>query len=151
MTDLLDTHIENRQLVQPNHTNNYDMAHGGNVLKWMDVVGALSAMRFAGETCVTARMDQVNFHLPIPRGDTALIESYVYDAGRTSVKVRIKAFKEDPLTGERELTTESYFVYVAIDEDHKPTPVPELTVSSAEGEHLRAEALADETNTDDDR
>ena len=150
MTDLMDTHIENRQLVQPNHTNNYDMAHGGNVLKWMDVVGALSAMRFAGETCVTARMDQVNFHRPIPRGDTALIESYVYDAGRTSVKVRIKAFREDPLTGEREMTTESYFVYVAIDEAHEPTPVPELTTSSEEGERLLQQALAGEASATDD-
>jgi acyl-CoA hydrolase len=151
MTDLLDTHIENRQLVQPNHTNNYDMAHGGNVLKWMDVVGALSAMRFAGETCVTARMDQVNFHRPIPRGDTALIEAYVYDAGRTSVKVRIKAFREDPKSGEREMTTGSYFVYVAVDESLEPTPVPELTVSTEEGQRLREDALERETNTEDDR
>lgn len=151
MTDLMDTYIENRQLVQPNHTNNYDMAHGGNVLKWMDVIGALSAMRFAGQTCVTARMDQVNFHQPIPRGDTVVIESFVYDSGRTSVKVRIKAFREDPKTGEREMTTESYFVYVAIDENHEPSPVPELTTSTEEGERLREEALERETNTEDDR
>ncbi|RDI70426.1 acyl-CoA thioesterase [Halopelagius longus] len=144
MTDLMDTYIENRQLVQPNHTNNYDMAHGGNVMKWMDIVGALSAMRFAGETCVTARMNQVDFVQPIPRGDTALIQSYVYDAGRTSVKVRLKTFREDPQTGEREPTTESYFVYVAIDDVRDPTPVPELTVNSEKGERLRDEALAGE-------
>ncbi len=144
MTDLMETHIENRQLVQPNHTNNYDIAHGGNVMKWMDVVGALSAMRFAGHTCVTARMDQVNFVRPIPRGDTALIEAYVYDAGRTSVRVRLKAFREDPMSGERELTTESYFVYVAIDDQNKPVPVPELTTSTDEGTRLRDEALEGE-------
>lgn len=146
MPDLIDTHIENRHLVQPNHTNNYDMAHGGNVLKWMDVVGALSAMRCAETTCVTARMDQVNFVQPIPRGDTALIEAYAYEVGRTSVRVRIKAFREDPQTGERELTTESYFVYVAIDDDRQPTPVPELTASTEVGEQLRQEALEDEGN-----
>jgi acyl-CoA hydrolase len=141
MTDLMDTYIENRHLVQPNHTNNYEVAHGGNVMKWMDVVGALSAMRFAGKTCVTARMDQVNFVRPIPKGDTALIRAYVYAAGRTSVRVRLKAFREDPQTGETELTTESLFVYVAIDDDLEPTPVPELTTDTEEGERLRREAL----------
>jgi acyl-CoA hydrolase len=141
MTDVMETYIENRHLIQPNDTNNYDMAHGGNVMKWMDTDGALSAMRFAGQTCVTARMEQVNFVQPIPRGDTALIESYVYRAGETSISVRLKAFRENPQSGEAELTTESFFVYVAIDEDHKPTPVPELTVESEEGERLREEAL----------
>lgn len=144
MTDLMDTYIENRHLVQPNHTNNYSMAHGGNVMKWMDVVGALSAMRFAGQTCVTARMDQVNFVQPIPVGDTALIQAFAYEAGRTSVRVRLKAFRENPQTGETELTTESFFVYVAIDDDHEPTPVPELTVNSERGKELRESALEGE-------
>ncbi|MFC6824581.1 acyl-CoA thioesterase [Halopelagius fulvigenes] len=144
MVDLEETYIENRVLVQPDDTNNYDMAHGGNVMKWMDEVGAMSAMRFSGETCVTARMEGVDFHRPIPRGDTALIEAYVYDAGTTSVKVRLRVFREDPLTGERELTTESYFVYVAIDEAGDPTEVPDLSVSSERSRKLREEAVTDE-------
>lgn len=143
MTDLVDTYIENREIVQPNHANNYGTAHGGNVLKWMDEVGAMSAMRFAGESCVTAHINQVDFDRPIQVGDTALIKSYVYDAGRTSVKVRLEVFAEDLRTGETEKTTESYFVYVAVDENQKPTPVPELSVSTEEGERLRDIALAE--------
>jgi len=108
MPDLMDTYIENRWLVQPNHANNLQTTHGGNVLKWMDELGALSAMRFSGENCVTARMDQVNFKRPIPVGDAALIRAYVFDAGRTSVQVRLEAFREDPRTGDRVPTTESY-------------------------------------------
>jgi len=140
VTDLLDTRVTNRWLVQPNHANSLETAHGGNVLKWMDEVGAMSAMRFAGEACVTARINQVNFERPIPVGKTALIDSYVYAAGRTSVRVRLQAFREDPRSGEIEQTTESYFVYVAIDEGRTPTAVPELTVSTDEGERLREEA-----------
>lgn len=144
MSDLLDTRVTNRWFVQPNHANSLETAHGGNVLKWMDEVGAMSAMRFAGETCVTARINQVNFERPIPVGKTVLIDSYVYAAGRTSVRVRLQAFREDPRTGNAEETTESYFVYVAIDDDGQPTPVPELTAASEEGERLRAEARAGE-------
>ena len=144
MTDLMETFIENREMVQPNHANMLETAHGGNVMKWMDEIGAMSAMRFSGETCVTARVDQMNFERPIPVGDTAFIEAYVYEAGRSSVKVRLRTYREDLRTREREKTTESYFVFVAIDEERRPTTVPELTVSSEEGRRLREEALANE-------
>ncbi|WP_207589224.1 hotdog domain-containing protein [Halomontanus rarus] len=141
MTDLMETFIENREMVQPNHGNMLETAHGGNVMKWMDEVGAMSAMRFAGETCVTARVNQMNFERPIPVGDTAFINAYVYDAGTSSVKVRIRTYREDLRTHEKEMTTESYFVFVAIDDERTPTPVPELTVDSETGKRLRAEAL----------
>jgi len=151
MTDLVDTYIENRHLVQPENTNTHETAHGGEVMKWMDTDGALSAMRFAERTCVTARMDRVDFIQSIPLGQTCLIQAYVYDAGETSVKVRLKAFREDPQTGERELTTESFFVYVGIDDDLEPASVPELTVSTERGEHLRDEALAEKEELGNDR
>ncbi|WP_424004004.1 acyl-CoA thioesterase [Haloarcula salina] len=141
MPTVLETYLENRWMVQPNHSNHLGSTHGGNVLKWMDELGAMSAMRFAGETCVTARMDQVNFKRPIPVGDNALVEAFVYDTGETSVKVRLRASREDLRTGEREPTTESYSVYVAVDDDGTPVPVPELTVDSERGERLRRRAL----------
>ncbi|RQH03524.1 acyl-CoA thioesterase [Natrarchaeobius oligotrophus] len=141
MTALIETLVENREMVQPNHANMLEVAHGGNVMKWMDEVGAMSAMRFAGETCVTVRVDRMNFERPIPVGDTAYITAYVYDAGTSSVRVRLVTEREDLRTREREKTTESYFVYVAIDENNDPTSVPELTVNSEEGTRLRDEAL----------
>ncbi len=146
MPSVMDTYIENREQVQPTHANNYETVHGGHVMKWMDEVGALSAMRFAGEPCVTAHVDAVDFLSPVPVGNTVLVESYVYDAGRTSARVRLRAHKENPRTGETQLTTESIFVFVAIDEVGQPTPVPDLTVDSERGERLRAEALSAESD-----
>ncbi|MFB6073632.1 MAG: acyl-CoA thioesterase [Haloarculaceae archaeon] len=146
MPDVMDTFLENRWLVGPNQANNLGTTHGGNVLKWMDELGALSAMRFAGESCVTARMDQVNFRRPIPVGDTALVQAYVYDAGETSVRVRLRAFREDVRTGEREHTSDSYSVYVAVDEDRQPTGVPSLTASTDRGRRLRDRALDGEAD-----
>ena len=144
MPDLMDTYIENRWIVQPNHANNLGTAHGGNVMKWMDEAGAMSAMQFTGESCVTAHMDELNFKRPIPVGEIALVRSYVYEAGRTSVRLRTRVFRENLRTSETELTTESYMVFVAIDEEREPTSVPELTVSSNRGRELREEALKDE-------
>jgi acyl-CoA hydrolase len=148
MIPLEETYIENRVLVQPDDTNHRNIAHGGNVVKWMDEVGAMSAMRFAGRTCVTARMESVDFLRPIPRGNVALVESYVYDAGTTSMDLFLRVFSEDPMSGDRELTTESRFVYVALDEDGDPAPVPDLDVSSTRAKELRAAAEQPEMEAD---
>ncbi len=144
MVELLHTYIEDRNRIQPHHANNLGSTHGGNVLRWMDEAGAMSAMRFAGNPCVTAHINSVDFERPLDIGNIALVEAYVYKSGRTSVNVRVRAYGEDPLTGKSEVTTESHFVFVAVDEDRRPVEVPELTVETEKGERLREEALAAE-------
>jgi len=141
MPTVMDTYIENRQRVQPNHANVYDTVHGGNVMKWMDEYGAMSAMRLAGEACVTATVRDLDFERPVPVGDIVVVESYVYDTGRTSVRTRVKAARENPRTGERRPTTDSTLVYVAVDADGRPTEVPDLTVEGERGRALRDAAV----------
>jgi len=140
MSTLEDTYLENRWRVQPHHANNYQTVHGGNVMKWMDELGAMSAMRFAGEPCVTASIDEMNFHRPVPVGDVVVIEAFAYDDGRTSVKVQLHAARENPRTGERETTTRSRFVFVAIDQNGRPVEVPDLSVESDRDAELRERA-----------
>ncbi|WP_435097584.1 acyl-CoA thioesterase [Halarchaeum sp. P4] len=148
MATVEETYIENRNRVQPNHANNYETVHGGNVMKWMDEVGAMSAMRHAGETCVTASIDHMDFMRPVPVGDIVVIKAYVYDVGRTSVKVRLQAFGENPRSGELKQTTESYFVFVAVDQDGHPTEVPDLDVETERDEKLLEAALEGENGDD---
>jgi acyl-CoA hydrolase len=147
MASVSDTYIENRERVQPNDTNNLASAHGGNIMHWMDEVGAMCAMRHAGETCVTAHVNDLDFEQPVPQGDTCVVEGYAYAVGRTSIRVRVQAYREDPRTGDREQTTDSHFVFVAIDEGGKPVAVPELTVESDRCRELQAAALERESGT----
>jgi uncharacterized protein (TIGR00369 family) len=149
MTSVTETYIENRERVQPNDTNNYGTAHGGNVVKWMDEVGVMSAMRHAGENCVTARINQLNFTRPVPQGENCVIESYAYATGETSIRVRLTVYRENPRTGEREQTTDSYFIFVAVDSELDTLPVPDLTVESDRCEELRDAALAGERDRND--
>ncbi len=131
-----ETRLVNRYRVQPQHANNYESLHGGTLMKWMDEVGAMSAMRLAGESCVTAGVDGLDFRRPIPIGETALIEAYVFRTGRTSVRTRIRAWREDARSGETALTTEATFTFVAIDADGSPLEVPDLSVESDEDREL---------------
>jgi acyl-CoA hydrolase len=133
--------VVSTEWVQPNDTNAIDIAHGGNVVKWMDEVGGLSAIRFCGEPCVTASMRRVDFHHPIKLGNAATLRSYVYKVGRTSLQVCIRVIGENLLESTEKLTTQSYFTYVAIDENQNPVEVPELTVETEDEEEKRQRAL----------
>lgn len=141
MVSVQETYLENRYEVQPNHSNNFETAHGGNVMKWMDGVGGLSAMRFAGHTCVTASMGRIDFARPIPTGDTVLVESWVYDTGETSINVRLNVYRENPRSGQTARAADSVATYVAIDEDKNPVSVPELLIETPRDEELVEEAL----------
>lgn len=139
-----ETHLENRSRIQPDMTNNYDTAHGGVVMELMDEVGAMAAMRFAGETCVTARVEGLDFARPIPRGDIAVVEAWVYRAGTSSIRVRVVVDREDPRTGERERTCESRFVFVAVDGEGSPVAVPDLETPTDRDRRLAEMGLEDD-------
>ena len=47
----------------------------------------------------------------------------VESVGRTSMRVRVEAHREDPVSHTRELCTAGTFTMVAVDDDGRPTPV----------------------------
>lgn len=143
MPTLLETKIETRRYIYPGQSNAIETAHGGDLLKWMEQVGAMSTTRFAGADTVTVGVDDVKFHRPIPQGSIALLDAYVYEAGESSVTARVRCYDEDRHTGERELATEAVSTSVAVDDDGGTITVPDLTVETEEGERLRAEALGE--------
>ena len=101
----------------------------------------MSAVRHADETCATARIDGLNFERLVPQGDPCVVESYAHETGRTSVEVRIRAFREAPRTGDREQTTDSYVTFVVVDGSGSPVAVPELTVADDRCGWLRRNTL----------
>ena len=101
----------------------------------------MSAVRHAGETCVTARIDGLDFERPVPQGDTCVVESYAYEAGRTSVEVGIHALWEAPRTGDREQTTDAYVTSVAVDGSGPPAAVPGSIVGDSRCGRLRRDAF----------
>jgi acyl-CoA hydrolase len=134
---LMDSYTEMTELLLPNDTNNLGRALGGVVLHWMDICGAIAGMRFSGHQCVTAAMDNVDFISPIDRGEVATVEAFVFDTGRTSVDVKVDVHAEDPREGSRRETTSSFFTFVALDADGRPTPVPDLDTPTENQRELR--------------
>jgi len=142
-TRLCDSYTEMTELLLPNDTNYLGRALGGAVLHWMDVCAGIASMRFSGYQCVTASIDHVDFLAPIDIGEVATVEGYVFNAGRTSVDVRVDVRAEDPRAGESRATTTSFLTFVALDDDGRPTAVPDLVCETEEERALRDRALAE--------
>ena len=63
---------------------------------------------------------------PIKIGDLVLLNAEVTYTGRTSMEAEVHVQAENPITGERTNTNTAYLVYVALDDQGKPTPVPSI-------------------------
>jgi acyl-CoA hydrolase len=115
------------QFVFPGDTNHLGTLYGGTLMAWMDSAAAVAGIRRAGSAAVvTAAVDGLTFRVAIHQGELVELVSFVESVGRTSMKVRVEAHREDPATTERELCTAGTFTMVAVDETGAPTPVRPL-------------------------
>lgn len=128
------------ELVMPNDTNPHGTLSGGRLMHWVDIAGAMSAMRHARRRVVTVAIDEVTFHAPIPQGFMVLLEAVVTCVGRTSMEVRVEVVGENPVTGDAVHTTTAHLVFVALDAG-EPTEVPRLLPESPHEEALHQSAV----------
>lgn len=126
------SHISIAQLMQPEHANNHGNVHGGWIMKLVDEAGALACMRHAQRRVVTVAVDSFVFREPIKIGDLVTLTAEVTYAGRTSMEAEVQVIAENPVTGERTHTNTAYLVYVALDDDNKPTTVSPLVAETDE-------------------
>lgn len=120
------------QLMHPEHANLLGNVHGGWIMKLVDEAGALACMRHAQRKVVTVAIDSMVFRQPIRIGDLIILNAEVSYAGRTSLEAEVHVSAENPITGERTYTNTAYLVYVALDDEGRPTTVPPLKTETEE-------------------
>jgi acyl-CoA hydrolase len=112
------------EFVFPSDTNHLGTLYGGTLMAWMDKAAAVAGLRRSGSSAVvTVAVEALEFRVPIHHGELVELVARVESVGRTSMKVRVEAHREDPASGARELCTAGTFTMVAIDDDGRPTPV----------------------------
>ena len=121
------------QVVLAPHCNGYAKPRlfGGQLMSWIDVIGAVAAQRYTKSAVTTVCVDNLNFLKPAFLGDTVVQEAFVTWTGRTSLVVRVDTFVEK-LDGERDLTNRAYIVFVALDENDRPIIVPSFVPETEE-------------------
>lgn len=114
------------------HANTAGFVHGGEIMKMVDNAAGVAAMRHARGRVVTAHVDSLSFLAPVHIGDLLSITAQVTQAWTTSMEVEVIVHRENPQTGEGELTTQAHLTMVAVDLQGAPVPVPHLAVSTDE-------------------
>jgi len=116
------------QIVLPQHCNGYKKPRlfGGQIMAWIDIVGAVAARRYTQRAVTTVCIDNLNFLNPAYLNDTVVQEAVVTWTGRTSLEVRVDSYVEQ-LDGTRKRVNRAYVVFVALDEEDNPVPVPPFT------------------------
>lgn len=136
-----DSVVEMAQLLLPGDANSLGAAFGGTVIGWIDICAAIAAQRHCRQIVVTASMDDLHFHAPIRVGWTAILKARVLAAFTSSMEVGVTVHSENPLTGDRALTTSALLTFVALDKDGKRVEVAPLLLSSDEEKRANAAAL----------
>ena len=129
------------QIVLAQHCNGNEKPRlfGGQLMAWVDVIGAVAARRYSGKPVTTACIDHLSFLKAAYLNDIIIQEAKVTWAGRTSMEVRVDSFIEK--YGEKELINRAYLVYVALDENERPAPVKEFIPQNQEEEDEYAAAV----------
>jgi acyl-CoA hydrolase len=120
------TQSEMTEIILPNDTNTLGNLLGGRLMHFIDLTGAMAAYRHSRTNVVTAAMDHIDFIRPVHLGDLVTLKSSVNRAFSTSLEVGVKVWAENPRTGVVAHVASAYLVFVAIDDEGRRQPVPQL-------------------------
>ena len=121
---------EQVHLVQPADLNGGGRLFGGTLLKMIDEIAAIVAMRHTGlKTVTTAAIDNIIFKSGAYLNDLIVLIGYITYTGRTSMEVRVDAYVERG-DGMRYPINRAYVVLVALDDNNHPSVIPQLILEN---------------------
>jgi acyl-CoA hydrolase len=129
-----ESQAERSEIIFPADTNAIGNLFGGRLMQWIDLVGAVAAVRHSRAIVVTASIDHSDFVAPAHVGDLLILKASVNRAFRTSMEVGVRAMVEDAHDQTLRHVSTAYVTYVAVDRDGRPVPVPCVI---AETEHQK--------------
>lgn len=127
-----DSRVTLSLLMGQQNANRLGNVHGGVIMKLVDEAGAIAAMKHAQSPVVTVAVDSMTFVEPIHIGEVVTFHAELTYVGRTSMEARVEVLTEDPISANRRKSNTAYLVYVALDPNGRPTPVPQLLLETDE-------------------
>lgn len=127
------TKIIMSQVMLPSQANVAGNVHGGEIMKLMDSAAGAVAIKYARSNVVTARVDELQFHLPIFVGALVTCTATIAYVGRTSMEVIVTVDVEDlKLDSDPKRALSAYFTMVALDKGGYPRKVQPLQLDTDE-------------------
>ena len=116
-----------RTIAMPADTNANGDIFGGWVLSQMDQAGGIAGVERARGRVVTIAVEAMTFIRPVRVGDVLCVYTEIESVGRTSMKIHIEAWARRFQSDLREKVTDATFTFVAIDDEGRPRPIPQLS------------------------
>ncbi|MGI6712640.1 MAG: acyl-CoA thioesterase [Bacillota bacterium] len=131
------TQLVMSQVMMPNQANVAGNIHGGEIMKLMDSAAYAAARRYTKSNVVTARVDELQFHLPIFVGELVTCCATIAYVGKSSMEVAVTVEVEDlEMNNPPQIALSAYFTMVALNKKGRPAPVPELVLETEEEKAL---------------
>lgn len=128
--------------VMPHMQNVRGDLFGGELMALVDQAAAVAAIRHAGGPAVTASIERVDFRERIPVGALVTCIATVDYVGNSSMDITVEVYAERVSSGEKRHTHTAHVVFVALDQNGKPTRVPRLVAKTDEERERYARAEA---------
>ena len=119
-----DSTVTLTQMMEVTDANVAGNVHGGVIMRLVDTAAALAAIKHSGGVALTVGIDEMTFLEPVHIGEVVVLRACVNDVGRTSMECGVRVEAENPITGEIRHVNSAYLVFVAVDAEGKPRPVP---------------------------
>jgi acyl-CoA thioesterase YciA len=117
--------------VFPSEANPGGNMFGGRIMEIMDSTAGIAADHFSGHAgAVTASVEALTFRLPVHVGDVLKTVCKVVYTGHTSMVLKVDVHRYEKGLGSAQLCTSAHYIFVAMDDERKPTPVPALEVTT---------------------
>ena len=126
-----DSQTMQQYILRPAHINPYGRLFGAQLLKWIDEVAGIVAVRHCNAIVTTAAIDNLEFKEPAYSGQMIVLLGQVTYVGRTSMEVRVDTYTEG-LDGTRKMINRAYLTMVAIDNEGNVVEVPSLILETDE-------------------
>lgn len=111
-------------IAMPADTNANGDIFGGWLMGQMDLGASVLARGLAEGRVATVAVDAMRFHHPVRVGDVVSIFPALARTGRTSVALDVEVRTFNAETGAERRVAECRIVFVAIDRDGRPRPLP---------------------------
>jgi acyl-CoA thioesterase YciA len=113
-----------RVVPRPADINSNGHIFGGWVLSQMDIAGGIVASDVAQGAVATVAIERMEFISPILLGDIISVYAHLEKRGRTSMGIRIEVVATRDGNRIEQRVTEGLFTFVALDDEHRPRPLP---------------------------
>lgn len=111
------------RIIFPSHLNNNHHLFGGILMKWIDEIAYISALRFFKTRTVTNSIENIKFLMPIAQGDILELQSQIIEVGSVLITVQVDVWCEKPYSHEKELAASGLLHFVQVDENNNPLPI----------------------------